>query len=170
MTTSSQGGEPGGVAWLSRPSLGRNFFFYFLLRVGGAAGTVRISKIFFLLIPYFIRGWILPQILQGKIELNILHRLYPHFIDRNSEPSMSASLQEAHRGEDSYSDSDSASDSLNIVSGNDEGWEDIEPEEESQPIVGLFSADVYPDVRSMLKDTKERHNFDLVKVQRDLGM
>lgn len=83
---------------------------------------------------------------------------------------MSAFLQDAHRGEDSYSDSDSASDSLNIVNGNDEGWEDIEPEEESQPVVGLFSADVYPDVRALLKDTKERYNFDLVKVQRDLGM
>lgn len=83
---------------------------------------------------------------------------------------MSASLQDAHRGEDSYSDSDSAADSLNIVNGNDEGWEDIEPEEESQPVVGLFSADVYPDVRAMLKDTKERYNFDLVKVQRDLGV
>ncbi|RAO65264.1 uncharacterized protein BHQ10_001276 [Talaromyces amestolkiae] len=83
---------------------------------------------------------------------------------------MSAFLQDAHRGEDSYSDSDSASDSLNIVNGNDEGWEDIEPEEESQPVVGLFSADVYPDVRALLKDTKERYNFDLVKVQRDLDL
>jgi type I protein arginine methyltransferase len=84
---------------------------------------------------------------------------------------MSASLQDAHRDAgDSYSDSDSASDSLNIVNGNDEGWEDVEPEEEGQPVVGLFSADVYPDVRAMLKDTKERYNFDLVKVQRDLGV
>lgn len=84
---------------------------------------------------------------------------------------MSASLQDVHRGaNDSYSDSDSASDSLNIVNDNDEGWEDIEPEEESQPVVGLFSTDVYPDVRAMLKDTKERYNFDFVKVQRDLGV
>jgi protein arginine N-methyltransferase 3 len=84
---------------------------------------------------------------------------------------MSTSVQDTHRvAEDSYSDSDSASDSLNIVNGNDEGWEDVEPEEESQPVVGLFSADVYSDVRTMLKDTKERYNFDLVKVQRELGV
>lgn len=84
---------------------------------------------------------------------------------------MSTSLQDAPRvAEDSYSDSDSASDSLDIINNNDEGWEDVEPEEESQPVVGLFSADVYPDVRAMLKHTKERYNFDLVKVQRDLGV
>ncbi|EED19039.1 protein arginine methyltransferase RmtB [Talaromyces stipitatus ATCC 10500] len=71
--------------------------------------------------------------------------------------------------EDSCRDSDSASDSLSIAN-NDEGWEDVEPEEESQPVVGLFTADVYPDVRAMLKDTKERYNFDFVKVQRDLDL
>ena len=52
--------------------------------------------------------------------------------DRSSEPSMSASLQDAHHGEDSYSDSDSASDSLNIANGNDEGWEDVEDDGDLQ--------------------------------------
>jgi hypothetical protein len=83
---------------------------------------------------------------------------------------MSASLRDARReAGDDYSDSDSASDSLNPVN-DDEGWEDVEPEEETQAVVGLFSADVYPDVRAMLKDTRERYNFDLVKVQKDLGV
>ncbi|KKA23628.1 Protein arginine methyltransferase RmtB [Rasamsonia emersonii CBS 393.64] len=63
-------------------------------------------------------------------------------------------------------DSESATDSLNPA--NDEGWEDIEPEDDSQPVVGLFSDDVYPDVRSMLKESRERYNFDLVKVQKSL--
>lgn len=54
--------------------------------------------------------------------------------------------------------------------GGDDGWEDIEPEDESQSIIGLFSDDIYPDVRSLLKDTKERYNFDLAKVQKDLGV
>lgn len=85
---------------------------------------------------------------------------------------MSSSLRDdQHPAGDDYSDSDSASDSLNAVNNeDDEGWEDVEPEEETQPVVGLFSAEVYPDVRALLKDTKERYNFDLVKVQKDLGV
>jgi hypothetical protein len=55
-------------------------------------------------------------------------------------------------------------------SGNEEGWEDVEPDDESQPIVGLFSEQVFPDVRSMLQECKEKHNFDLLKIQKDLGM
>lgn len=82
---------------------------------------------------------------------------------------MSTSLEDARRAaEDNVSDSDSESDSLNPVE-NDEGWEDVEPEDEGQPVVGLFTAEVYPDVRAMLKDTKENYNLDLVKVQKDLG-
>jgi protein arginine N-methyltransferase 3 len=55
-------------------------------------------------------------------------------------------------------------------SSNEEGWEDVEPEDDSQPVVGLFSDVVFPDVRSMLKECKEKNNFDLVKIQKDLGM
>jgi protein arginine N-methyltransferase 3 len=70
--------------------------------------------------------------------------------------------------DDGYSDSDSASDSFNPA--NDEGWEDVEPEDDSQPVVGLFSSDIYPDVPSMLKESKEQYSFDFVKVQKDLGV
>lgn len=55
-------------------------------------------------------------------------------------------------------------------SSNEEGWEDLEPEDESQPVVGLFTDEVFPDVRAMLKECKDKHNFDLVKIQKDLGM
>lgn len=53
---------------------------------------------------------------------------------------------------------------------NEEGWEDLEPEDDSQPVVGLFSDVVFPDIRSMLKECKEKNNFDLIKIQKDLGM
>lgn len=53
---------------------------------------------------------------------------------------------------------------------NEEGWEDVEPEDDSQAIVGLFSGKIYPDVRSMLKESKEKHNFDLWKIQKELGV
>ncbi|KAH8695523.1 protein arginine methyltransferase RmtB [Talaromyces proteolyticus] len=82
---------------------------------------------------------------------------------------MSSSLRDAIPEPDhASSDSDSTSDSLSPA--NDEGWEDVEPEDDSQPVVGLFSADVYPDVRLMLKETKEKYNFDLVKVRKDLDL
>jgi protein arginine N-methyltransferase 3 len=63
---------------------------------------------------------------------------------------------------------DSVSDSSDTS--NEEGWEDVEPDEESQPVVGLFSEQVFPDARSMLKECKEKYNFDLLKIQKDLGM
>lgn len=55
-------------------------------------------------------------------------------------------------------------------SSNEEGWEDLEPEDDSQPVVDLFSDTVYPDVRSMLQGCKDKHNFDLLKIQKQLGM
>ncbi|KAJ5390227.1 Ribosomal protein arginine N-methyltransferase rmt3 [Penicillium cataractarum] len=66
---------------------------------------------------------------------------------------------------DARSVSDDESDSSN-----EEGWEDVEPEDDSQPVVGLFSDVVFPDVRSMLKECKEKNNFDLVKIQKDLDL
>lgn len=85
---------------------------------------------------------------------------------------MSASIQQPQDrpvADEGLSDTDStASDLLDLT--NDEEWQDVEPDVESQPIVGLFSADVYPDVRSMLKESKEKYNFDLRKVIKELGV
>ncbi|KAL2863634.1 protein arginine methyltransferase RmtB [Aspergillus lucknowensis] len=52
----------------------------------------------------------------------------------------------------------------------EEGWEDVEPDDETQPVIGLFSDRVYPDVRSMLKESKEKHDFDLRGIQRELDL
>ena len=52
----------------------------------------------------------------------------------------------------------------------DDGWQDVETDEESTPIVGLFSDKVFPDVQSMLRDCKDSHNFDFARVQKDLGV
>lgn len=84
---------------------------------------------------------------------------------------MSAPTQPPDRSiaDEALSDTDSTtSDPLDLT--NDEGWEDVEPDDESQPVVGLFSADIYPDVRSMLKESKEKYNFDLRKVVKELGV
>jgi protein arginine N-methyltransferase 3 len=69
---------------------------------------------------------------------------------------------------ESFPDSHSVSDSSDTS--NEEGWEDVEPDEESQPVVGLFTDEVFPDARSMLKECKEKYNFDLLKIQKNLGM
>ena len=53
---------------------------------------------------------------------------------------------------------------------NEEGWEDVEPDDETQPVVGLFSEKVYPDVLSMLQETKDKYNFDLRRIQKELGV
>ncbi|PYI10279.1 ribosomal protein arginine N-methytransferase rmt3 [Aspergillus sclerotiicarbonarius CBS 121057] len=53
---------------------------------------------------------------------------------------------------------------------NEEGWEDVEPDDETQPVVGLFSDKVYSDVRAMLKETKEKYNFDLRRIQKELDL
>lgn len=70
--------------------------------------------------------------------------------------------------DDVAADSRSVSDELD--SSDEEGWEDVEPDDETQPVVGLFSDQIFPDVWSMLKDCKENHNFDLLKIQKDFGM
>ncbi|KAJ5326643.1 uncharacterized protein N7506_009745 [Penicillium brevicompactum] len=69
---------------------------------------------------------------------------------------------------ESFADNRSVSDSSDTS--NEEGWEDVEADEESQPVVGLFSEQVYPDARSMLKECKEKYNFDLLKIQKDLDL
>ncbi|GIJ87859.1 hypothetical protein Asppvi_006772 [Aspergillus pseudoviridinutans] len=53
---------------------------------------------------------------------------------------------------------------------NEEGWEDVEPDDETQPVIGLFSDKVYSDVHSMLQESKDKHGFDLRKIRKDLGL
>lgn len=53
----------------------------------------------------------------------------------------------------------------------EEGWQDVEQsEDESQPIVGLFSDKIYPDVNAMLQETKDKHDFDLRGIQKQFGV
>jgi protein arginine N-methyltransferase 3 len=47
----------------------------------------------------------------------------------------------------------------------DEGWEDIEPEEEQQKIISLLDQEVFPDVASMLTYCKEKYNFDFLEIR-----
>ncbi|KAE8145925.1 S-adenosyl-L-methionine-dependent methyltransferase [Aspergillus avenaceus] len=53
---------------------------------------------------------------------------------------------------------------------NEEGWEDVEPDDETQPVIGLFSDKVYPDVHSLLQETKDKYNFDLRRIQKEFDL
>ncbi|KAI5306588.1 hypothetical protein KEM56_000173 [Ascosphaera pollenicola] len=76
----------------------------------------------------------------------------------------------AHK-DDYSSDDDSSSSTSDVLHlTNDDGWEDVEPDVESQPVVDLFSDEVYPDARSMLAACKDKHAFDFVKIKRDLDL
>ena len=71
---------------------------------------------------------------------------------------------------DDFQDDSRSTTSKDSDISNEEGWEDVEPEDDSEPVVGLFSDKIYPDVRSMLKESKEKYNFDLWKIQKELGV
>lgn len=78
-----------------------------------------------------------------------------------------------HRCEDDFDDDSSSestpSESLDITK--DDGWEDVEPEEEeAEPVVHLFNGKTFPDARSMLENCKSDYKFDLGKVQKELGV
>jgi protein arginine N-methyltransferase 3 len=80
-------------------------------------------------------------------------------------PTFADILQDTSHDRDSDS---SLSDILDLTQ--EEGWEDVEPDDESQPVVSLFSNEIFPDVRAMLNDCKRNFHFDLVRVQKELGV
>lgn len=70
------------------------------------------------------------------------------------------------RSEDPISDSES-SDSRE----DDEGWDDVEQEEEeTQQVISLLDDKVFPDVLSMLEYCKGKHNFDFLALRQKLQL
>ena len=53
----------------------------------------------------------------------------------------------------------------------DEGWEDVQPEEEEDlHVVGLLNdGTVFPTVSALLENYKTKHNYDLMAIRRELG-
>jgi type I protein arginine methyltransferase len=60
------------------------------------------------------------------------------------------------------------SDVLNLKG--DDGWEDIEPEDEQQKIISLLDHEVFPDVASMLAHCKEKYSFDFLKIRDNFAL
>lgn len=65
------------------------------------------------------------------------------------------------------SDSSSNSDPLDTT--NDEGWEDVENDEESVSVKSLFDDKMFPNAQSMLTDCRDNHNFDIWKLRQEFG-
>ncbi|EXJ87857.1 protein arginine N-methyltransferase 3 [Capronia coronata CBS 617.96] len=66
---------------------------------------------------------------------------------------------------DDVSDSSSVSDPLDTR--DDEGWEDVEPDEETVTVLSLFDEETFPDARSMLLYCRDHHGFDIWKLRQD---
>ena len=48
-------------------------------------------------------------------------------------------------------------------------WEDVEPDVEQLTVISLFSESKFSDVSSMLQHCKDEHDFDLVRIKKQLG-
>ncbi|KAK2628023.1 hypothetical protein QTJ16_002669 [Diplocarpon rosae] len=53
---------------------------------------------------------------------------------------------------------------------NDEGWEDVEPDQEKLQFISLLDDEVFTDIHAMLKHCKEKHNFDFLDLIQSLGL
>lgn len=62
------------------------------------------------------------------------------------------------------------SDSESDDSRDEEGWNDVEEDEETQEVISLLDDRVFPDVISMLAYCKDKHNFDFLGVRQRLQL
>ncbi|KAK5324894.1 Ribosomal protein arginine N-methyltransferase rmt3 [Exophiala xenobiotica] len=69
---------------------------------------------------------------------------------------------------DGVSESSSLSDPLDTT--NDEGWEDVEQDEESITVVSLFDDKIFPDAAGMLAYCRDSYGFDIWKLRQDFGL
>ena len=51
---------------------------------------------------------------------------------------------------------------------NDEGWEDVEPDDEPLTVVSLFDEKTFPNVIDMLHYCKDNYSFDIWEARKNL--
>jgi hypothetical protein len=51
----------------------------------------------------------------------------------------------------------------------EEGWEDVDPDNEELSVVSFFDEKTFPSARAMVDYCKERYHFDFISVQKELG-
>jgi len=68
-------------------------------------------------------------------------------------------------------DDNPLSDSESDDSRDEEGWNDVEEDEEESPeVISLLDDRVFPDVNSMLAHCKEKYSFDFLAVRQKLQL
>lgn len=67
----------------------------------------------------------------------------------------------------SSSGSSEASDVLDLK--DDEGWEDAEPDVETEHFISLLDDEVFTDIMSMLSHCKEKYSFDFLEIRQRLA-
>jgi hypothetical protein len=93
--------------------------------------------------------------------------LFRHFDNRTMSntivPIIEAAVPDVEMAS-SQSDSSDASDILDMR--DDEGWDDVEPEEEElQNIISLLDDELFHDIKSMLEHCKVKYNFDFLNIR-----
>lgn len=73
-----------------------------------------------------------------------------------------------HGKGDGASSASSTSDPLDLRQ--DEGWEDVQPEDTNEQLHCIFGPGVFPDMPSLLAHTKTQHDCDLPKLIKDLSV
>lgn len=68
---------------------------------------------------------------------------------------------------DELSDSSSITDPLDTR--DDEGWEDVEQDEEQLTLVSLFDSETFSDPRRLLESAREKHGFDIWGLRKNHG-
>ncbi|RVX72243.1 hypothetical protein B0A52_04447 [Exophiala mesophila] len=69
---------------------------------------------------------------------------------------------------DDFSDSSSITDPLDTR--DDEGWEDVEQDEEQLTLISLFDSETFSDPRRLLESAREKHGFDIWRLRQDHGL
>lgn len=64
------------------------------------------------------------------------------------------------------SDDSSISD---LLDGGEDGWEDVEQDEERVSVVSLFDDKTFTSAKDMLVYCRDNYGFDMWKIRRDLG-
>lgn len=74
-------------------------------------------------------------------------------------------------GSDVYPPSSGSSENSDILDlKDDEGWEDAEPDVEETRFVSLSDSEQFPDIESMLKHCKDKHNLDFLEIRQKLAL
>jgi|SRR6266516_1754804 len=78
-----------------------------------------------------------------------------------------AEAPETYKNSDSSSNGSDISDILDLQ--RDEGWQDVEPDDEQVEFICFFCPNVSTAILNLMEHCREKHQFDFLKIRNDLG-